>query len=153
MKTKSFILTAVLVSALFMRLNAQTVEKSDENLPAKTSADSATGTKAESETTIVFDKYKYDFGTIKESNGKVSAVFTFTNKGDSPLVISKVTVSCGCSAAEWTREPVAPGEQGYIKATYDPTNRIYTFERSLTVYSNGNPSMIVLSIQGTTISE
>ena len=127
MKTKSFLLMAILVSALSVQLNAQT------------------------EATIVFDKYKHDFGTIKASDGKISAVFTFTNRGDSPLVIAKVEVSCGCTAPEWTREPIAPGERGYITATYDPTNRTYSFNKSLTVYSNGNPSKIVLTIQGTAV--
>ena len=149
MKTKSILLSAILVSALFMRLNAQTVE----NLTEKSGNKPVNVVQAESEETIVFDKYKHDFGTIKESAGKVSAVFTFTNRGDSPLVIAKVVPSCGCTVSEWTQEPVVPGGQGYIKVTYDPTNRIHFFEKSLTVYSNGNPSKIILSFQGTAIKQ
>ncbi|MCL1933681.1 MAG: DUF1573 domain-containing protein [Candidatus Azobacteroides sp.] len=124
-----------------------------EKLPVKSIINSGNAVSTEAGITIAFDKYKHDFGTIRESDGKVSTVFTFTNLGDSPLIISKVEASCGCTTPEWTREPVAPGGQGYIKATYDPTNRIYFFERSLTVYSNGNPSKIVLSIQGTAINQ
>jgi len=45
--------------------------------------------------------------------------------------------------------PVAPGKQGHITVTYDPTNRIYAFNKTLTVYSNGSPSRIVLTIKGT----
>ena len=146
MKAKIF-LSAILVSALFMQLNAQTVEKPVENLPEE----AANVALEETESTIAFDKYKHDFGTINESDGKVSAIFTFTNLSNSPLVISKVEASCGCTTPEWTQEPVAPGAQCYVKATYDPTNRIYFFERSLTVYSNGFPSKIVLIIKGTVI--
>jgi len=124
-----------------------------EKLPVKSIINSGSIASAEPGATIAFDKYKHDFGTIKESAGKVSTVFTFTNLGDSPLIISKVEASCGCTTPEWTREPIAPGGQGYVKATYDPANRIYFFERSLTVYSNGNPSKIDLSIQGTTIKQ
>ena len=153
MKTKSIFISVFLVSVLFVRLNAQPVEKSVEDLPAKSDVSLANPVQGESEATIAFDESKYDFGTIKESDGKVSAVFTFTNRSDSPLVISKVDVSCGCSAAEWTREPVAPGEQGYVKAIYDPKNRISFFNKSLTVYSNGNPLKTVLSIQGTVVKE
>jgi len=150
MKTKSIFLLVILVSAFFMQLSAQTVEKQFENLQTKeiVKQDAA---KVETESTVTFDKYKHDFGTIKESDGKVSVNFTFTNQSDSPLVISKVDVSCGCSAAEWTKEPVAPGKQGYVKATYDPTNRIYAFNKSLTVHSNGNPTKITLTIQGTAV--
>jgi len=153
MKTKSIFMSAILVSALSVQINAQTVEKQVEQLPVKSTNESANVVEEESEASIVFDKSKHDFGTIRESAGKVSAVFTFTNLGDTPLVISKVVASCGCTASEWTQEPVAPGEQGYIKATYDPKNRIYFFNKSLTVYSNGNPSKITLSIQGTTVKE
>ena len=150
MKTKSIFISVVLVFASFMQLNAQTVENQVENLPAKEIVKPDVA-KVETEATIAFDKLKHDFGTIKESDGKISAVFTFTNQSNSPLVISKVDVSCGCSAAEWTKEPVAPGKEGYIKATYDPTNRIYFFERSLTVYSNANPAKLTLTIQGTAV--
>ena len=151
MKTKSIFISVVLVSVFIMQLNAQTVEKQAENSPAKTVINSANAVQEEVESTIAFDKLKHDFGTIKESDGKVSATFTFTNLSDSPLVISKVEVSCGCSEAEWTKEPVAPGKQGYVKATYDPTNRIYFFNKSLTVYSNANPNKVNLTIQGTAV--
>ena len=124
-----------------------------EKLPVKQVIIPVNNEQSDANTTIAFDKYKHDFGTIRESDGKVSVVFTFTNMGNSPLIISKVAASCGCTTPEWTREPIASGEQGYIKATYDPTNRIYFFNRSLTVFSNGNPPKIELSIQGTTIKQ
>jgi hypothetical protein len=122
-----------------------------EKLPVKSIINSVNTTLAEQGASIAFDKYRHDFGTIKESDGKISAVFTFTNLSNSPLIISKVEASCGCTTPEWTHEPVTPGKQGYIKATYDPTNRIYFFERSLTVYSNANPAKVTLTIQGTTV--
>jgi len=122
-----------------------------EKLPVKSIINSVNTTQPEQGASIAFDKYRHDFGTIKESDGKVSAVFTFTNLSNSPLIISNVAVSCGCTVSEWTREPVAPGKHGYIKATYDPTNRISFFERSLTVYSNANPAKVTLTIQGTTV--
>jgi len=120
-----------------------------EKLPIKSIINPANMELTESEATIAFDKFKHDFGTFKESDGKVSVIFTFTNLGNSPIVVANVVASCGCTTPEWTQEPVDPGEQGYIKATYDPTNRIYFFERTLTVHSNANPSKIVLTIQGT----
>ena len=122
-----------------------------EKLPIKSIINPASTGLTESEATIAFDKLDHDFGTFKESDGKVSAIFTFTNLGNSPLIIANVVASCGCTTPEWTQEPVAPGEQGYIKAIYDPANRIYFFERTLMVHSNANPSKIILSIQGTTI--
>jgi hypothetical protein len=106
---------------------------------------------ASSTATIVFDRDEHDFGTIRESDGKASTVFTFVNKSDKPLLIKDVKTSCGCTTPEWTKEPVAPGQKGYIRATYDPTGRIYVFERTLTVYSNGFPGQIMLHIKGETV--
>jgi hypothetical protein len=98
--------------------------------------------------TIQFDKSVHDFGTIRASNGKTSTLFTFINLGDKPLVINQVKASCGCTVPEWTNEPVLPGGVGYVKATYNPTSRVI-FDRTLTVYSNGNPSQLTLHIKGT----
>jgi len=143
-----YVLLIPVCLGIFFCINIQA-----EKLPAKSPVNPASTALTELGTSIAFDSYKHDFGIIRESDGKVSAIFTFTNLGDSPLIITRVEASCGCTTPEWTQEPVASGGQGYIKATYDPTNRIYFFERSLTVYSNGNPSKILLSIQGTVIKQ
>ena len=142
-----YILLIPVCTGLFFCINIQAEKLPKSIIVPENFAPTETGT------SVAFDKYKHDFGTIRESDGKISAVFTFINLGDSPLIITKVAASCGCTTPEWTREPVAPGGQGYIKAVYDPTNHIYVFNKSLTVYSNGNPSKIALSIQGTTVKE
>lgn len=100
---------------------------------------------------IALDKEVHDFGTIKESDGKVSAVFSITNTSDRPLVIEDVKASCGCTTPEWTKEPIAPGKQGHVKATYDPTNRISAFDRTVTVKTNGDPSTLTFHIKGTVV--
>ena len=46
---------------------------------------------------IKFEKTTHDFGTMKEADGRVTTVFEFTNEGATPLVISKVRASCGCT--------------------------------------------------------
>lgn len=52
----------------------------------------------------------YDFGEIKEADGKVSHTFKIDNTGDAPLVLTRVIASCGCTTPEWTKEPIAPGK-------------------------------------------
>ena len=95
-----------------------------------------------------FDKTEHDFGKITVSGGDVECVFIFTNIGDSPLTITKVTASCGCTAPSWSKEPVAPGKQGYIYARFDPKGRNGNFNKLLAVYSNGSPKRISLKIKG-----
>ncbi|MFR6415865.1 MAG: DUF1573 domain-containing protein [Alistipes shahii] len=50
----------------------------------------------------------WDFGTIRESDGRVSHTFTGVNRGDKPLVILDVVTSCGCTVPEFSRQPDHP---------------------------------------------
>ena len=46
----------------------------------------------------------WDFGTIRETDGRVSHTFTGVNRGDKPLVILDVVTSCGCTAPVTVRD-------------------------------------------------
>lgn len=97
---------------------------------------------------ISFTEISHDFGTIKEADGKVTCTFEFNNTGNEPLVLSNVKASCGCTTPEWTREPIAPGAKGEIKATYDPNRRPGKFNKSITITSNSENPTTVLTIKG-----
>jgi hypothetical protein len=101
---------------------------------------------------IVFDNLSHDFGSnVPEKGGNVTHRFVFTNQGDAPVTIQNVTASCGCTTPAWTKEPVAPGEQGFVDATYRPAGRPGEFKKNLSVTSNGEPKMISLAISGTVV--
>jgi hypothetical protein len=97
---------------------------------------------------ISFDSENFDFGKIKEGAGAAIHKFEFTNTGSQPLVITNVTTSCGCTSPAWTREPVMPGAKGFVSATYDVKGRIGIFEKTISVSSNAERSLIVLKISG-----
>ena len=97
---------------------------------------------------VVFDKLVHDFGAIVEKNGNVNYTFHFTNKGTTPVVVNSITTSCGCATPTWTKDPVLPDKQGSITVTYNPLGRPGTFDKTLTVMSNGNPASIGLRIVG-----
>lgn len=95
---------------------------------------------------IVFNKTIHDYGTIaKGSDG--TSVFTFTNKGQKPLVLNNVRASCGCTVPEWPRQPIAPGETGEIKVKYN-TEIEGSFNKTVTVNSNAANSAVTLRIRG-----
>ena len=96
---------------------------------------------------IKFDKEEHDFGSLLQGE-VVSYSFHFTNAGNSPLIISSVTSSCGCTVGEYPHEPIAPGKSGVIKATYDSKGHHGFQSRYLTVLSNTNPAKTVLRIKG-----
>ena len=93
----------------------------------------------------------FDFGDIKEADGPATHVFKIKNEGETPLVITKVVASCGCTTPDWTKEPIAKGSTGEIKVTYDPTNRPGAFTKTISVYSNGKTGSYILTIKGQVI--
>ena len=85
---------------------------------------------------IKFENTTYDSGKIKEEGGKVTGKFIFTNVGNEPLELTNVRPGCGCTAANYTKGAIAPGEQGYIEATYNPYNRPGAFNKNIRVTTN-----------------
>lgn len=106
---------------------------------------------AQSDTTIVFNALVHDFGNVVQNAGPQTHTFEFTNTGTEPLIIQNVQASCGCTTPGWTKEPVAPGQKGEVKATYNPGG-VMPFDKTLTVRSNGTPGMIVLHIKGNVVA-
>lgn len=108
----------------------------------------AGNTAAQSGARISSDELRYDFGSIAEENGPASHVFTVRNTGDAPLVITRVTASCGCTMPEWTKAPIEPGTSGEVKITYDPAGRPGPFVKTVSIYSNGKKGAYMLAIKG-----
>ncbi|MCR9015088.1 DUF1573 domain-containing protein [Aquiflexum gelatinilyticum] len=94
-----------------------------------------------------FSEMEYDFGTINE--GKVvEHVFKFTNEGQAPLVISNITASCGCTSPDWTKTPVKPGEEGFVKVVFNSTAKSGTQAPTVTIQANTNPNVTRLRLKG-----
>ena len=88
----------------------------------------------------------HDFGKIKQGV-PVMHEFKFTNKGKVPMVITNVAASCGCTTPDWTRDPIAPGGEGFIKATYNAASP-GAFNKTVTVTSNVENGSVQLFIKG-----
>ncbi len=101
--------------------------------------------------TIAFENKSHDFGDIKEEAGVVTHDYKFMNTGNQPLIINRVTASCGCTTPSWTKKPIAPGTKGYVKVAYNPRNRPNKFNKSVTVYSNASTKIVSLRIMGNVI--
>lgn len=98
-----------------------------------------------------FSSTLFNFEVLKEVDGKVHHDFIFVNKGKVPIIIKKVKTTCGCMVPDWTRHPVLPGKKGFIRATFDPTNRPGNFDKTITVYTNSRNPVHVLRIRGKVI--
>ncbi len=100
---------------------------------------------------MTFKETEYDFGKVKEEQGKVTHSFEFTNTGGEPLIINNVRTSCGCTASEWSKDPIPPGGKGHIKAIYNAKHRPGRFTKTITVSSNAVNSPVVLRVRGEVI--
>lgn len=96
--------------------------------------------------TFNWEQTTFDFGKVK-LNIPVSHQFTFTNNGSEALVISSVQASCGCTVTEYTKDPVAPGGEGYVKATYNAASA-GIFNKTVTINANTEKAVVVLTIKG-----
>ena len=100
---------------------------------------------------ITFEKTEHDFGKINEADGRVSVDFVFKNEGMTPLVLSNVRASCGCTTPKWTKEPVEPGQKGVITVTYNPNGRPGRFQKTVTITSNATEATKRVYIKGEVI--
>jgi len=81
------------------------------------------------------DSTSKNFGKISEGQ-KLEVSYAFKNTGNKPLVISRVQPSCGCTVAEQPSEPIAPGAQGVVKASFNSEGRTGINHKTLYVYAN-----------------
>ena len=93
-----------------------------------------------------FEDDVIDYGDIAY-NSDGNRVFKFTNIGKTPLIISQVKGSCGCTVPTKPEEPIMPGEVGEIKVKY-ATNRVGPFSKTVTITSNASEQKKVLKIKG-----
>lgn len=104
------------------------------------------GKRAKGDAVIAFTTTKHEFGEIPFS-GNGDCEFTFRNTGQTPLVLTHVKSTCGCTIPEWPDEPIQAGEEGSIHVTYD-TKRVGAFTKSIYVYSNASNGVQKLFITG-----
>lgn len=92
------------------------------------------------------------FGTIREADGLVEHKFLITNTGNAALLIISCEGSCGCTTAEWTQEPIAPGASGFVSVAYDPQGVDGTFVKEINVISNATTPLFKLTVKGEVIA-
>lgn len=129
-------------------------QKTTENSPIAVKAEPAKANTVKQQapaaptTTAEFKTETHDFGTLQEGDPAV-VEFTFKNTGKEPLIIQNVHPSCGCTLPYWSKDPVAPGKTGVIKASYGTKGRVGAFNKSITVTSTAGTN--VLHIKGVVV--
>ncbi|MEM9858907.1 MAG: DUF1573 domain-containing protein [Bacteroidota bacterium] len=94
---------------------------------------------------ITFEEEKFDFGDISQGD-KVEHIFKFENTGNEALIITNVQTTCGCTAPNWPRDPVAPGQESEIKVVFNSAGKMGRQNKVITVISNATNPMARVSI-------
>lgn len=141
---KRIFFTLSLASALVMfscKENASSkIDASNVEVAAKRDA------AAKSLPVIEFDKIEHDFGTI-EQNAPQETIFTFTNTGDAPLIITDATSSCGCTIPDYPKNsPIAPGETGEMLVKFNGAGQNQV-TKTITVTANTEKGTETLRIK------
>ena len=87
-----------------------------------------------------------DFGKFPMQEKKEHR-FTLFNTGNNVLAVQDVITSCGCTKAEYSKEPVRPGGTLEVKVIYE-ADEPGRFNKSITVYCNAEKSPLQLTIRG-----
>ena len=96
---------------------------------------------------ISFKEKSWDFGDIRDGD-IVNHDFKFKNIGDAPLEVKNVTATCGCTQPSFPFLPIGPGEEGTISVTFNSTGKINEQRPTVTVITNGRPSIVKLNLEG-----
>jgi hypothetical protein len=137
------------IAELEARLNSLEGNKSASTPAATpaTDAPAATETKPEGPLpNLNFERTDYDFGTIKEGQ-KVNYTYKFTNTGAAPLIVQSVQPSCGCTAPDWSKDPVPVGGTGFVKVEFDSSGKPGMQNKMVTVIANTWPKQMKLSFK------
>lgn len=99
--------------------------------------------------TIAWKAETIDVGQIPQGTPK-AIVYEFKNTGKTAVVITNVQGSCGCTATDYTKEPILPGKTAKVTATYNAANK-GAFTKTVTVTTSAETTPKILTLKGTVI--
>jgi len=99
--------------------------------------------------TIIWKAETVDVGEIPQGTPK-AIVYEFKNTGKTAVVITNVKGSCGCTATDYTKEPILPGKSAKVTATYNAANK-GAFTKTVTVTTSAEETPKILTLKGTVI--
>jgi hypothetical protein len=88
----------------------------------------------------------HDFGEI--DRGKpVAFRFEFRNTASDTILLQTVRTTCGCTAAQYTETPIAPGATGSVNIEYDAAQN-GSFTKKIRVFFDRQRKPEILRIRG-----
>lgn len=99
------------------------------------------------QTTVEWYENDHDFGEIVE--GQVATyTYTFKNVGEHPLKLVRVKASCGCTTPSYSKEEIAPGEEGMVQIAFNTAHKVGFQNKAVTVTGNFPGTNQILRFKG-----
>jgi len=98
------------------------------------------------EDVVKFKSDVIDMGKIPQGT-PATATFVITNISKDPLIIENAQPTCGCTIGNYTKEPIMPGKDGMITATYNAQN-LNAFEKHMNVKFAGVDEVKSITLKG-----
>lgn len=133
-------LTLIVLSSLLLGTTAWSQSPNNPNKPNVKSVSN--------KGTLLFDETSVNFGKVDENDGELMKAFEYRNISNFPVKILSVESGCGCTIAEYDKNPIASQKEGAITIKFDPKNRPGDFDRTITIRTDGQPEYIYLHMYG-----
>lgn len=95
---------------------------------------------------MAIDTPSVDLGTLVQGD-TIMHVYNFKNTGNMPLVLSNVNASCGCTTPSYSKDPVGPGERGFITVKFNSKGKEGKLNKTVTAYANTKPAENTVSFK------
>lgn len=95
---------------------------------------------------IKWNSESIDVGNIPQGKPKLIR-FEFTNTSKMPIIIENVAPSCGCTTANYSKDPIKPGKKGFVEASYNAANA-GAFVKTVNVTTSDSKTPKTLSFKG-----
>src|SRR5690606_962638 len=138
-----------LVSLFIISCGTNATDNTNENARLESSSVDANEVSVDTANApiITMTNDTFNFGEAKEGD-KVSHEFEFVNDGNTPLIISSVTASCGCTTPNYPKQPIQPGEKSKIEVVFDTKNQPGMQHKVITMFSNAHPNRTLFHLKG-----
>ncbi|WP_298951386.1 DUF1573 domain-containing protein [uncultured Nonlabens sp.] len=122
---------------------AQSATIDEANLTAAAASKEVAGDFPE----MTFTETEFDFGTVEEGT-VVEHEYKFMNTGSAPLIVVNAKGSCGCTVPTWSKEPIAPGDQGTMLVKFNTNGKPNAQTKTVTIKANTESGTESIRIKG-----
>lgn len=101
---------------------------------------------------LQLDERLHDFGAVMEGRS-CEYVFRFRNTGESDLEIEDYVASCGCTVVKFDEKRYPPQCGGFLKVSFDSTDRIGTNILTVMIVSNAKNDIEKITLRAKVVKD